>query len=104
MILAYSIRDGYYYPLVRRWIERQEGLSHIAPEAGAIVFVRHAHAIRSSELTERLRVERSVLVVPGDFFDMDGFLRIGFGSNPAYLESALALIGEFLNAAGVHAG
>jgi len=91
------------YPLVRRWIERQEGLSHIAPEAGAIVFVRHAHPIRSSELTERLRNERSVLVVPGDFFDMDGYLRIGFGSDPAYLGSALALIGEFLNAAGVHA-
>lgn len=91
------------YPLVRRWIERQEGLSHIAPEAGAIAFVRHAHPIRSSELTERLRVERSVLVVPGDFFDMDGFLRIGFGSEPAYLASALALIGEFLSAAGVHA-
>lgn len=91
------------YPLVRRWIERQEGLSHLAPEAGAIVFVRHAHPIRSSELTERLRVERSVLVVPGDFFDMDGFLRIGFGSEPAYLGSALALVGEFLSAAGVHA-
>lgn len=91
------------YPLVRRWIERQEGLRHIAPEAGAIVFVRHAHPIRSSELTERLREERSVLVVPGDFFDMDGYLRIGFGSEPAYLGSALALIGEFLSAAGVHA-
>src|SRR5918993_4053651 len=80
------------YPLVRRWIERQEGLSHIAPDAGAIVLVRHAHPIRSSELTERLREERSVLVVPGDFFDMDGYLRIGFGSEPAYLASALALI------------
>src|SRR5215204_5080097 len=28
------------YPLIRRWIERQEGLSHIAPDAGAIVFVK----------------------------------------------------------------
>jgi aspartate/methionine/tyrosine aminotransferase len=91
------------YPLVRRWIERQEGLTHIAPEAGAIVFVRHAHPIRSSELTDRLREARSVLVVPGDFFDMDGYLRIGFGSEPAYLASALALIGEFLSAVGVHA-
>jgi hypothetical protein len=91
------------YPLVRRWIERQEGLSHIAPEAGAIAFVRHAHPIRSSELTERLRVERNVLVVPGDFFDTDGYLRIGFGSDAAYLGSALALIGEFLSSSGVHA-
>jgi aspartate/methionine/tyrosine aminotransferase len=91
------------YPVVRRWIEHHEGLSHIAPEAGAIVFVRHQHPFRSSELTERLRDERSVLVVPGNFFDMDGYLRIGFGSDPAYLESALSLIGEFLSSIGAHA-
>ncbi len=91
------------YPLVRRWLERQEGLTHIAPEAGAIVFVRHQSPGSSSELTERLREERSVLLVPGDFFDMDGYLRIGFGSHPAYLESALTIVGEFLRSAGVHA-
>ena len=92
------------YPLVRTWIERQEGLSHVAPEAGAIVFVKHQHPLRSSELTERLRQERGVLLVPGDFFDMNGYLRIGFGSDPAYLGSALTLIGEFLASVGVHAG
>ena len=91
------------YALVRRWIERQDGLSHIAPEAGAIVFVRHTHPFRSSELTERLRVERSVLLVPGDYFDLNGYLRIGFGSDPKYLESALTLIGEFLSSVGAHA-
>jgi aspartate/methionine/tyrosine aminotransferase len=91
------------YPLVRRWIERQDGLSHIAPEAGAIAFVRHMHPFRSSELTERLREERGVLLVPGDYFDLDGFFRIGFGSDPEYLDSALSLIGEFLNSVGAHA-
>ncbi len=91
------------YPLVRRWIERQEGLSHIAPEAGAIAWVRHTHPFRSSDLTTRLREACSVLLVPGDYFDMDGYFRIGFGSDPRYLESALSLIGEFLASAGAHA-
>jgi aspartate/methionine/tyrosine aminotransferase len=91
------------YPLVRRWLERQDGLTHIAPEAGAIVFVRHQYPGPSSALTERLREERSVLLVPGDFFDMDGYLRIGFGSDPEYLGSALTIVGEFLRSAGVHA-
>jgi aspartate/methionine/tyrosine aminotransferase len=91
------------YPLVKRWIEKQDGLSHIAPEAGAIVFVRHTHPFRSSELTDRLRDERGVLVVPGDFFDTDGYLRIGFGSAPGYLESSLSLVGEFLSSVGAHA-
>jgi aspartate/methionine/tyrosine aminotransferase len=91
------------YPLVRRWLERQDGLTHIAPEAGAIVFVRHQHPAPSSQLTERLRQEKSVLVVPGDYFDTDGYLRIGFGSHPEYLGSALAIVGEFLRSTGVHA-
>lgn len=91
------------YPLVRRWIEKQEGLTHIAPEAGAIVFVRHPHPGPSSALTERLREERSVLIAPGDFFGRDGYLRIGFGSDPVHLESALTIVGEFLRSAGVHA-
>jgi len=91
------------YPILRRWIERQDGLSHVAPEAGAIALVRYTHPIRSSELAERLRDERSVLVVPGDFFGMDGYLRIGFGSDPEYLTSALTHIGEFLSTLSAHA-
>jgi aspartate/methionine/tyrosine aminotransferase len=92
------------YPLVKRWIAKQDGLSHIAPEAGAIAFVRHAHPWRSSELAARLRDERSVLVVPGDYFGLDGYLRIGFGADPEYLESALLRIGDFLSSLGAHAG
>ena len=91
------------YSLMRRWIERQDGLSHIAPEAGAIVFVRCDVPLPSLQLTERLREERSVLIVPGEFFDMERSLRIGFGSDPAYLEAALTLVGEFLRSVGAHA-
>ncbi len=86
------------YPIVRKWIEKRDPLlSHIAPEAGAIVFVKYQHAINSTTLIKRLRDERSVLVVPGDHFDMDGYLRIGFGSDPTHLEGSLERIGEVLD-------
>jgi aspartate/methionine/tyrosine aminotransferase len=86
------------YPVVRKWIEkRAPHMSHIAPEAGAIVFVRYRHAINSTELVTRLRDEQSVLVVPGDHFDMDGYLRIGFGSDPVQLTGSLDRIGELLD-------
>jgi aspartate/methionine/tyrosine aminotransferase len=86
------------YPIVRRWIERRTPrLAHVPPEAGAIVFVRFDHAINSTALVERLRDEQSVLVVPGDHFDMDGFLRIGFGAHPGDLSSALERVGEVLD-------
>lgn len=86
------------YPIVRRWIEKHAPhLSHHAPQAGAIVFVRYRHPINSTALVERLRDEQSVLLVPGDHFDMDGYLRIGFGSDPAHLTHALDRVGEVLD-------
>jgi aspartate/methionine/tyrosine aminotransferase len=86
------------YPVVKKWIEkRAPALTHIAPEAGAIAFVRYRQPINSTSLVERLRDEHSVLLVPGDHFDMDGYLRIGFGNHPAYLTSALELVGDVLD-------
>ena len=83
---------------MRDWLERaRAALSHVAPEAGAIAFVRYHHAINSTRLVERLRDEQSVLVVPGDHFDMDGYLRIGFGSDPTHLASSLERIGALLD-------
>ena len=32
-----------------------------------------------------------------------GYFRVGLGSDPKYLESALSLIGEFLSSVGAHA-
>jgi aspartate/methionine/tyrosine aminotransferase len=87
------------YPILKRWIEKRAPLlSHIPPQAGAIAFVRYSYPINSTALIERLRDEQSVLVVPGDHFGMDRYIRIGFGSDPAHLTRALDLVGETLDA------
>ena len=86
------------YPIVRKWIDRRAPfLSHIPPQAGAIVYVKYRHPINSTDLITRLRDEKSVLVVPGDHFEMDGYLRIGFGSDPTHLEGSLERIAEVLD-------
>ncbi len=41
--------------------------------------------VNSTALTTRLREEKGVLIVPGDQFGMDGYLRIGFGGPAAEL-------------------
>jgi hypothetical protein len=92
------------YPIVAEWIGRHEGLSHAAPEAGAIVFVRYDHPIASIDLGTRLRDERGVLIVPGSHFDQEGFIRIGFGADPAHLARALEITGEFMDSVLSHAG
>jgi aspartate/methionine/tyrosine aminotransferase len=86
------------YPTLRRWLDKRAAtLSHVPPEAGAIAFVRYAHRIGSTRLIERIRDEQSVLVVPGDHFEMDGYLRIGFGCDPELLVPALERIGDVLD-------
>jgi aspartate/methionine/tyrosine aminotransferase len=86
------------YALVRKWIDkRAPRMSHVPPEAGAILFVRYHHRINSTALVERLRIEKSVLLVPGDHFEMDGYFRIGFGNHPGHVTSALDLVGEVLD-------
>ena len=54
------------------------------------------HDINSCDLAERLRVEKSVLVVPGDHFGMDGWLRVGFGEDTDLLLRGLERMHELL--------
>jgi hypothetical protein len=58
--------------------------------------------VNSSALAETLRVEHDVLVVPGDQFGMDRYLRLGFGPPAHELEEALARVAlAFRNAGAV---
>jgi aspartate/methionine/tyrosine aminotransferase len=67
-------------PRLAGWLDaRPADFSYIPPDAGAIVFARYHRRVGSSDLTTRLRVEKSTLVVPGDQFGMDGYLRLGYG-------------------------
>ena len=78
------------------WLDDDGLFSYIRPDAGAIVYVRYQHGINSTELVTRLREQKSVLIVPGDHFGMDGYLRIGFGDEPAYLRQGLTRLREVL--------
>jgi len=85
------------YPVIARWLDAHGGLfSYAPPDAGAIVYVRYHHAINSLDLVTRLREQKSVLVVPGDHFGMDGYLRIGYGDETGYLRAGLDRLHDLL--------
>jgi aspartate/methionine/tyrosine aminotransferase len=89
------IRKG--YPILTAWMERQEGLfSGIPPQAAAIAFVKYHREINSTQLAMRLLNEKSVLIIPGDHFGLDSFLRISYGLPEEYLTAALARIEELI--------
>ncbi len=81
--------------LLREWMDDQEGrFSYRPPDAGAICYVRYHADVSSSVFAEKLRAEKDVLVVPGDHFGMDRYLRIGFGNPAEELREALGRIRE----------
>ena len=87
------------FPVLDRWLKAQEGLfSFRPPDAGAICYARYGLKINSTELVERLIREKSVLVVPGDHFEMDGYLRFGYGPEEGYLLAALDRVADTLRA------
>jgi aspartate/methionine/tyrosine aminotransferase len=87
------------YPVLESWVRGHgEALRLVPPRAGAIAYPRYAWPINSTALVTRLRDEQGVLVVPGDHFGMDGFLRIGFGGEPGDLRAGLAGIDALVSA------
>lgn len=89
------IRKG--FPVLQAWMDSHEGVFSLTPpQAAAIAFIRYDLDINSTEFADRLMKEKSVLIVPGDHFGMDHYLRISFGLPHDYLTAALNRIHELV--------
>ena len=76
--------------LLSSWMDAQDDrFSYRPPDAGAICYTRYGPSINSSEFAETLRTEMDLLVVQGDHFGMDRYLRLGFGLPAPELEESL---------------
>ncbi|MGB6338189.1 MAG: aminotransferase class I/II-fold pyridoxal phosphate-dependent enzyme, partial [Candidatus Aminicenantaceae bacterium] len=89
------IRKG--FPLLQKWIDHQKDTFRLVPpQAAAIAFVRYQLDVNSTELANKLIQEKSVLIVPGDHFGMDKFIRISFGLPQNYLTEGLKRIQQLV--------
>jgi len=83
------------------WVEKHAHLFRfIPPRAGGVAFLRYNMNMNSTELSTKLREEKSVFVVPGDCFGMDHYIRIGIGSEKEYSHVVLNLFDEMLQEMG----
>jgi aspartate/methionine/tyrosine aminotransferase len=80
------------------WMRETGGFSWRDPEAGAICLARYDAVIPSEILAERLRTEKSVLIVPGAHFNIGPYIRFSLGLPQAQMQEALARIGAVLGA------
>lgn len=84
--------------VLQEWLApRSERFHFIPPAAGAMAFIRYDHPIPSSEICTLMRQKYSVLVVPGSDYDMEGYLRLGFGGETEEFREGLRRLGQFFD-------
>jgi hypothetical protein len=84
--------------LFQAWVESFHGkFNFMPPDAGAMAFASYDWDINSSELVEKVRNEASVMLVAGDWYGMDHYLRFGYGAKQTDLEAALDRITPVFN-------
>jgi aspartate/methionine/tyrosine aminotransferase len=85
------------YKIISDWVENEPLIEWVPPSASTVAFLKHKLGITSEELCLRLMREKGVLLVPGTCFEMEGFLRIGWGGETEVLKEGLSRFKEFLD-------
>lgn len=86
-----------HWNVMRGWLEeRNEIFDYVAPRAASICFPKHNLPISSLELVDRLLKEKSLLIIPGEHFGMENYIRIGFGYEEEHLKAGLSRLDELL--------
>ena len=84
-------------PHLEAWIrEHGDVFTYARPVAGAIAYVKYDLPVGSTELVDRVREERSVLLVPGDMFGLRKGIRFGFGYDIEHTMKGLAQAEDLL--------
>ncbi len=84
---------------LQNWLaSRGDFFRFIPPKAGGMAFVHyHAPDINSTELSHWLRKNKSLLIIPGDCYGLDGYFRLGIGERKKYLIEGLKRLKEGLD-------
>ncbi|MGB3244313.1 MAG: aminotransferase [Sulfitobacter sp.] len=82
--------------VLETWIENEPKLSWIKPRSGTTTLVKVDVPMTSREFCIALLKETGVMFTPGDAFDMEGYVRIGFANTPDILREGLERTSAFL--------
>lgn len=81
----------------QEWIQSQEDSWYfVPPKAGGMAFMRYDMDINSTKLSDYLRNEKSVFILPGDVYGMDKYIRIGIGEEKQTLLDGFKALTEGL--------
>ncbi len=82
--------------ILDRWVKETPDVWYVRPEGGTTALVYYRNDLPSQDLCRMLLEEKGVLFTPGECFEMEGAVRIGYAFDPELHEEGLALFAEFL--------
>ena len=84
--------------ILEAWITHQPRVSWIKPRAGTTAMLKLDVPMTSREFCVHLLQETGVMLTPGDAFDMEGYVRIGYSNNTDVLRAGLDRLADYLSA------
>ncbi len=85
------------HKILSKWIDNEPLIDWIPARAGSVGFLKHHLNMPSEELSVKLIEQKNTFLVPGSCFELEGFLRIGFGNDTKVLQIGLNRFKEFLD-------
>ena len=85
--------------IVEDWVKTQPHLSLKGDPKGTTCLIKYDYDVASETLAkDAMNDPRKILFVPGDYFDMPGTIRVGYGAfgDPEKLKEGLAEFGDYL--------
>ena len=87
------------YSIVDDWVAEEPAVSYVAPRAGTTAFLHYDLPVTSRQLCLELVEKHSTLLAPGDCFEHENHLRLGFAGDTETLRTGLgnlsALLAEY---------
>lgn len=82
--------------ILDNWVKSESRISYVKPRGGTTAFLHYDYDIPSREFCKRLVEMNGTLLVPGECFDMENYLRIGYAFDPEVLSRGLEGISALL--------
>ena len=82
--------------VLAEWVAVQPRVSWVKPRAGTTTMLKIDVPMTSREFCVDLLQKTGVMMTPGDAFDMEGYVRIGYSNNTDVLRAGLDKLGTYL--------
>lgn len=85
------------WPTVKEWLETRDDIEYYHPPGGITVWLRVKGVEETGNLATVARQDYGVLVVPGEYFQSPGWLRVGYKIEPTSVREGLNRLGKAID-------